>query len=148
MQSNTRNVEGNERNERKIAIGIDLGTTNSCVGFWNQDRVDIIPNDEGKRTTPSIVSFGEHERYIGNAAQRQRVMNSANTVYEVKRLIGRNFEDPIVQSDIQQWPFNVIELGDNKPCVQVNFKGEDHVFQPEQISAMILNKMRDEMKSV
>lgn len=134
--------ETQESTDRKIAIGIDLGTTNSCVGFWNQDRVDIIPNDEGKRTTPSVVSFGKHERYVGNAAQRQRIMNAENTVYEVKRLIGRNYEDEIVQNDIQQWPFHVIELGDNKPCVQVKFKGEDHVFQPEQISSMILGKMK------
>lgn len=131
-----------DRTDRKIAIGIDLGTTNSCVGFWNQDRVDIIANEEGKRTTPSVVAFGEQERYIGEAAQRQIVMNSSNTIYEVKRLIGRSFDDPIVQKDMQQWPFHVIELGDNKPCVQVTFKGEDHVFQPEQISAMILSKMK------
>lgn len=129
-------------NTKKIAIGIDLGTTNSCVGYWNVNTVDIIPNDEGKRTTPSMVSFTDHERYVGNAAQRQQILNSANTVYEVKRLIGRNFNDPIVQNDIRQWPFNVIDLDDNKPHIQVSYKGEDRIFRPEEISAMILTKMR------
>lgn len=128
--------------KRKIAIGIDLGTTNSCVGYWNNTSVEIIANDEGKRTTPSVVSFGKNERYVGDAAQRQRISNGENTIYEVKRLIGRDFSDPLVQKDIKNWPFNVIEMGDDKPQVQVTFKGEDRVFRPEEISSMILAKMK------
>jgi heat shock protein 1/8 len=128
--------------KQNIAIGIDLGTTNSCVGYWNNTAVEIIPNDEGKRTTPSVVSFNEHERSVGDAAQRQRIMNGENTIYEIKRLIGRDFDDELVQKDISNWPFNVIEMGDNKPYVQVKFKDEDRIFRPEEISAMILTKMK------
>lgn len=131
-------------NTIKLAIGIDLGTTNSCVGVWNHSTktVDIIENEEGMKTTPSVVAFDDKERYIGNSAVRQHIRNPKNTIYEVKRLIGRNFSDKVVQSDMAQWSYEVIELGDDKPQVHVTFKKEDKILQPEQISAMILEKMR------
>jgi len=142
MTERTERTERTEKTERKVAIGIDLGTTYSCVGYWNGTAVEIISNDEGKRTTPSVVSFGLHERSVGDAAQRQRISNGENTIYEVKRLIGRAFSDPLVQKDIKNWPFNVIEMGDDKPYVQVSHKGEDRIFRPEEISSMILAKMK------
>ncbi|KAI9997763.1 hypothetical protein PInf_001694 [Phytophthora infestans] len=125
------------------SVGIDLGTTYSCVGVWQNDRVEIIANDQGNRTTPSYVAFTDTERLIGDAAKNQVAMNAHNTVFDVKRLIGRKFTDPEVQSDIKHWPFNVIRGAESKPQVVVQFKGEKKTFQPEEISSMVLIKMRE-----
>ena len=124
-------------------IGIDLGTTYSCVGVWKDGKVDIIANEQGNRTTPSYVSFSESERLIGNAAKNQASLNPSNTVYDAKRLIGRKFSDPLVQSDIKLWSFNVSSDDNNKCFIEVTFKGEKKRFRPEEISSMVLTKMRD-----
>ena len=126
----------------EIAIGIDLGTCYSAVGVWQNDRVEIIANDQGNRTTPSCVAFNETERLIGDSAKNQIVMNPENTVFDAKRLIGRRFDDPVVQSDMKHWPFKVISK-DNKPYIQVQYKNEEKIFSPEEISAMVLTKMKE-----
>ena len=125
------------------AIGIDLGTTYSCVGVWQNERVEIIANDQGNRTTPSYISFTDTERLIGDAAKNQSSMNPINTIFDAKRLIGRKFKDPTVQNDIKQWPFKVIEKEDGKPFIQVTYKDEVKEFRPEELSAMILVKMKE-----
>ena len=107
------------------AIGIDLGTTYSCVGVYINDRVEIIANDQGNRTTPSYVSFNEKERLIGDAAKNQVAMNVQNTVFDAKRLIGRKFADSAVQSDIKHFPYTVISGENDKPMIQVNYKGRE-----------------------
>lgn len=124
------------------AIGIDLGTTYSCVAHFSNDSVEIIANDQGNRTTPSYVAFTDTERLIGDAAKNQAGMNPANTVFDAKRLIGRKFDDPEVLEDSKHYPFKIIERG-GKPSIQVEFKGETKLFTPEEISSMILGKMRD-----
>jgi len=124
-------------------IGIDLGTTYSCVGIWQNDRVEIIANDMGNRTTPSYVGFTDSERLIGDAAKNQVAMNPRNTVFDAKRLIGRKFYDNVVQADMKHWPFKVICKEQDKPFIEVEFKGETKVFSPEEISAMVLVKMRE-----
>ncbi|KAH8817566.1 heat shock cognate 70 [Flagelloscypha sp. PMI_526] len=128
------------------AIGIDLGTTYSCVGVWQNDRVEIIANDQGNRTTPSYVSFSDSERLIGDAAKNQVAMNPINTVFDAKRLIGRKFDDAEVQSDIKHFPFKVINKG-TKPYVRVEYRGEDKEFSPEEISSMVLTKMKETAES-
>lgn len=125
------------------AIGIDLGTTYSCVGVWENNQVTIIANDQGNRTTPSYVAFNEHERLIGDAAKNQVASNPSNTVFDAKRLIGRKYNDPIVQQDIKHWPFKVEEGANGKPMIVVKFKGEIKKFHPEEISAMVLTKMKE-----
>jgi len=125
------------------AIGIDLGTTYSCVGVWKDDRVEIIANDQGNRTTPSYVAFTDTERLIGDAAKNQVAMNPSNTVFDAKRLIGRKFSDPVVQSDMKHWPFKVISKEGDKPFIQVEYKGETKEFAPEEISSMVLTKMKE-----
>lgn len=125
------------------AIGIDLGTTYSCVGVWQNDRVEIIANDQGNRTTPSYVAFTDTERLIGDAAKNQVAMNPANTVFDAKRLIGRRFSDPSVQSDMKLWPFKVIPGPGDKPMIVVHFKGEEKQFSAEEISSMVLTKMKE-----
>jgi len=124
------------------AIGIDLGTTYSCVGIFRDDRIEIIANDQGNRTTPSFVAFTDTERLIGDAAKNQVAMNPANTVFDAKRLIGRKFADAEVQADMKHFPFTVLDRG-GKPVVEVEFKGEKKQFTPEEISSMILVKMRE-----
>lgn len=124
------------------AVGIDLGTTYSCVGVWQNDRVEIIANDQGNRTTPSYVAFTDTERLIGDAAKNQVALNPANTVFDAKRLIGRRFTDKEVQADMKHWPFKVVPDG-GKPTIEVEFKGEKKRFTPEQISSMVLTKMKD-----
>ena len=123
-------------------IGIDLGTTYSCVAVWQNDRVEVIANDQGNRTTPSYVAFTDTERLVGDAAKNQVAMNPQNTVFDAKRLIGRRFNDAEVQADMKHWPFKVIDK-DGKPIIQVQYKGETKVFTPEEISAMVLTKMRE-----
>jgi L1 cell adhesion molecule like protein len=125
------------------AIGIDLGTTYSCVGWWKDNRCEIIANDQGNRTTPSYVSFTETERLIGDGAKNQAAMNPENTIFDAKRLIGRKFEDAAVQSDISHFPFNVISDKDGKPLIQAKYKSELKTFQPEEISSMVLSKMKE-----
>jgi len=124
------------------AIGIDLGTTYSCVGVWQNDHVEIIANDQGNRTMPSYVSFTEDERLIGEAAKSIVANNPKNTVFDAKRLIGNNFDDPKVQSDMKHFTYNVIDR-DNKPFIELTVKGETKVFAPEEISSMILVKMKE-----
>ena len=113
-------------------IGIDLGTTYSCVGVWRNNTVEIIANDQGSRTTPSYVAFTDTERLIGPAAKNQSVQNAVNTVFDAKRLIGKNFNDEVVQNDIKHFPYTVIPNKDGKTAIMVNYKGEDKVFQPEE----------------
>ncbi|XP_057725125.1 heat shock 70 kDa protein 5 [Arachis stenosperma] len=125
------------------AIGIDLGTTYSCVAVWQNDRVEIIANDQGNRTTPSYVAFTDTERLIGDAAKNQVAMNPQNTVFDAKRLIGRRFSDPSVQSDMRHWPFKVVSGPQDKPMIVVNYKGEQKQFAPEEISSMVLTKMKE-----
>lgn len=124
------------------AIGIDLGTTYSCVGVYLNDKVEIIANDQGNRTTPSYVAFTENERLIGDAAKNQIIKNPENTVFDAKRLIGRKFDDDVVQKDMKHWPFKVIRGADDKPMIEVTFKGKIERFHPEQISSMVLTKMK------
>lgn len=155
------------------AVGIDLGTTYSCVGIFQHGKVEIIANDQGNRTTPSYVAFTDTERLIGDAAKNQVAMNPTNTVFgengkaqktrgsetifqnntwlivlcfllssDAKRLIGRKFDDPVVQSDMKYWPFKVVN-DSSKPKVEVEYKGEIKTFYPEEVSSMILTKMKE-----
>ena len=123
-------------------IGIDLGTTYSCVGVMKNGNVEIIANDQGNRTTPSYVAFTETERLIGEAAKNQAAMNPNNTIFDAKRLIGRQFTDVTVQSDMKHWPFKIVdEL--SKPMIQVEFQGQPKKFSAEEISSMVLIKMKN-----
>jgi len=127
---------------KKAAIGIDLGTTYSCVGVFQHGKVEIIANDQGNRTTPSYVAFTDTERLIGDAAKNQVAMNPSNTIFDAKRLIGRKFDDSTVQADMKHWPFKIVNNG-GKPKLQVDYKNEEKQFTPEEISAMILIKMKE-----
>merc|ERR1711871_1223924 len=133
-----------EKKEEKVGtvIGIDLGTTYSCVGVYKNGRVEIIPNDQGNRITPSYVAFDGDERFIGDAAKNQAAINPTNTVFDVKRLIGRSFKDETVQKDKKLLPYEIIDKG-GKPNVQVEVKEEKKTYSPEEISAMILGKMKE-----
>lgn len=133
--------------KKSSVIGIDLGTTFSCVAVWQRDGVQIIVNSEGKRTTPSYVAFTESERLIGDAAKNQAARNPSNTVYDAKRLIGRKFKDPTVQDDMKHWPFKVVEGADGKPMIEVSVQGNQKRLHPEEISAMVLQKMKDAAES-
>ncbi|KAM3728100.1 Heat shockprotein [Dirofilaria immitis] len=135
----------NEKDEKfGTIIGIDLGTTYSCVGVYKNGRVEIIANEQGNRITPSYVAFtGDGgERLIGDAAKNQLTTNPENTVFDVKRLIGREYKDSTVQQDIKHWPFNVLDKG-NKPMVRVAVGKSEKTFAPEEISAMVLGKMKE-----
>ncbi|KAI4364942.1 hypothetical protein MLD38_020973 [Melastoma candidum] len=124
-------------------IGIDLGTTYSCVGVYKNGHVEIIANDQGNRITPSWVAFTDSERLIGEAAKNQAAVNPERTVFDVKRLIGRKFEDKEVQRDMKLVPYKIVNK-DGKPYIQVKIKdGETKVFSPEEISAMVLTKMKE-----
>ncbi|KAH9623723.1 hypothetical protein KSS87_006305 [Heliosperma pusillum] len=127
-------------------IGIDLGTTNSCVAIWQNNRVEIITNDHGNRTTPSCIAFTELERLIGEAAVNQATRNYENTIFDAKRLIGRRFSDTNIQEDMKLWPFTVVDdigsSNDDKPIIVANYKGEEKKFTPEELLSMILSKMK------
>jgi len=133
--------------EQKVAVGIDLGTTYSCVAVWQNERVEIIANDQGTRTTPSYVAFNEQGRLVGDAAKNQIAINPLNTVYDAKRLIGRTFDDEAVKEDLAHLPFKVTGGADGKPRIHVTYKGDAKQFLPEEISAMVLSKMRDVAKA-
>ncbi|KAK2747438.1 heat shock protein ssb1 [Colletotrichum kahawae] len=124
------------------AIGIDLGTTYSCVATYEGTNVEIIANEQGSFTTPSFVSFTDKERLIGEAAKNQAAMNPINTVFDVKRLIGRRFDDPTVKKDMESWPFKVVD-DNGSPKVSVDYLGEVKTFSPQEISSMVLLKMKE-----
>ena len=130
-------------NKKKLAVGIDLGTTYRAVGVWQNGKIEIIANDQGNRTTPSYVAFTDTERLIGESAKNQSVINSANTVFDAKRLIGRKINDSKVQQDIKHWPFVVKGDDNDKPVIEVTYKDEIKTYHPEEISSMILSKMKD-----
>eukprot|EP00960_Hanusia_phi_P055497 762983-Hanusia_phi.AAC.2 len=123
------------------AIGIDLGTTYSCVGIWQQERSEIIANDHGNRITPSWVAFTDSERLFGDAAMNQAARNPHNTIFDAKRLIGRKMDDPSLQNDMMYFPFKVVPK-DGKPHIQAEYKGQTKTFSPEEISSMVLTKMK------
>ena len=125
-----------------ICVGIDLGTTYSAVGVFQNGRVEIIANEQGNRTTPSIVAFNETERLIGDAAKNQANSNPTNTIYEAKRFIGRTFDDDELQKNISNWSYKVIRSENGKPAFEVSYKDEVKQFSPEEISAMVLTKMK------
>merc|ERR1719482_876935 len=137
-------VNAEDKKDEKVGtvIGIDLGTTYSCVGVYKNGRVEIIPNDQGNRITPSYVAFDGDERFIGDSAKNQAAINPTNTVFDVKRLIGRKFNEDTVQKDIKLLPFD-IKSKDGKPYVEVDVKGTRKMYSPEEISAMILTKMKE-----
>jgi len=127
---------------KKTAMGVDLGTTYSCVGVFQHGKVEIIANDQGNRTTPSYVAFTDTERLIGDPAKNQVAINPTNTIFDAKRLIGRKFSDATVQADMKHWPFTVIDAG-SLPKLQVEYKNEEKMFTPEEISSMVLTKMKE-----
>jgi heat shock 70kDa protein 1/2/6/8 len=135
-------TKANKMAAKAPAVGIDLGTTYSCVGVFQHGKVEIIANDQGNRTTPSYVAFTDTERLIGDAAKNQVAMNPTNTIFDAKRLIGRKFDDPAVQSDMKHWPFEVISA-EGKPKIQVIYKDEKKNFFPEEVSSMVLTKMKE-----
>lgn len=129
-------------------IGIDLGTTNSCVSIMEGKQSKVIENAEGNRTTPSVVAFTKHgERLVGLPAKRQGVVNASQTVFAFKRLIGRKFTDKEVQSDIKHWPFKVVPKPDGRPAVSVEVDGKTQTLSAEELSSMVLTKMRQTAES-
>ena len=125
------------------AIGIDLGTTNSCVGVVRNGRVEIIANDMGPRTTPSVVAFTDAERLVGDAAKEQISWNAKNTIFDAKWLIGRNFSDPSVQKKIEHWTFNVVEdSSSGSPQFEVQHLNKSKTFTPEEISSLVLKNIK------
>jgi L1 cell adhesion molecule like protein len=130
-----------------VAIGIDLGTTFSAVAVYRNNRVEVIPNAQGNRTTPSYVAFTETERLTGDAAKNQATVNPENTIYDAKRLIGRKFNEDVVKNDIKHWPFEVVGDPNGKPVIKVDYQGEKKTFNPEQISAMVLQQLKSEAEA-
>ncbi|KAK3682623.1 heat shock protein 70 family [Podospora appendiculata] len=135
-------VKADDVQDYGTVIGIDLGTTYSCVGVMQKGKVEILVNDQGNRITPSYVAFTEDERLVGDAAKNQAAANPTNTIFDIKRLIGRKFSEKDVQSDIKHFPFKVVAK-DEKPIVKVDVNGAEKAFSPEEISAMILGKMKE-----
>ncbi|XP_047005093.1 heat shock protein 70 B2-like [Schistocerca americana] len=131
---------------RAPPVGIDLGTTFSCVGVFQAGKVEIIANEQGSRTTPSYIAFTETERLLGEAAKNQAAMNPTNTIFDTKRMVGRRFDDAVLQADRKLWPFAVVDEG-GRPLVQVMYRGETKRFSPEELSGMLLGKMRDTAES-
>jgi heat shock protein 1/8 len=127
----------------KICVGCDLGTTYSAVAIWQNQKVEVLPNSQGNRTTPSYVAFTDEERLVGDSAKNQSSMNPINTIYDAKRLIGRKFSDPIVQEDMKSWPFKVVDDGSDRPQIVVEYKNETKKFYAEEISAMVLTHMKE-----
>lgn len=136
-------MSSNGPNKLGVCIGIDLGTTYSAVGVWQHGQVEIIANDLGYRTSPSYVAFTESERLIGEAAKSQTAMNPENTIFDAKRLIGRKFNDPVVQKDMKTLPFRIVEGTQERPQVVVDYMGEEKRYYPEEISSMVLAKMKE-----
>jgi L1 cell adhesion molecule like protein len=136
------NTENSKSSKSSVSVGIDLGTTFSCVGIYRGGRVEIIANDQGNRTTPSFVSFTSEERLIGDAAKSMASSNPKNTVYDAKRLIGRNYNDKHMQEEMKHFSYDVVDKN-NKPVIQVEYKNETKQFTPEEISSMILYKMKE-----
>jgi L1 cell adhesion molecule like protein len=127
---------------RGPVIGIDLGTTYSCVGVWQNDRVEIIASESGARTVPSMVSFTDTERLIGDAAKSAASVFPRSTVFDAKRMIGREFKDPVLQADMKHFPFGVVDDGKGRPLIVLETKDGEKRFTPEEISAMVLQKMK------
>jgi L1 cell adhesion molecule like protein len=127
----------------RVAVGLDLGTCQSCVAVYQNERVEIIANEQGNRTTPSVVSFSETERLVGDGAKNQASMNPANTLYDVKRLMGKRFNDADVQEAIKHLSYKVLDDGNNRPQIVVEYQGEEKKLYPEEVSAMVIGKMRD-----
>lgn len=125
-----------------VVIGIDLATCMSMVAVWKDGNVEIIASDSGNRTVPSFVSFTDEERIVGEAAKSMSATNPKNTVFDAKRLIGRTFDDPAIQKDLANWPFAVVNDGNNRPQICVDFKGEPKKYYAEEISAMVLQKLK------
>ena len=135
-------------NTEDIAAGFDIGTTTSCAAIWINDRVEIIPDTQtGSRIIPSYVSFNENEKLVGDAAKNQSTMNPKNTIYDTKRLIGRKYTDDVVQQDIKLWSFNVSGDNNNKPLINVKYKNEEKTFHPEEISAMVIQRLKETTES-
>ena len=135
-------------NNEDIAAGFDIGTTTSCAAIWINDRVEIIPDTQtGSRIIPSYVSFNDNEKLVGDAAKNQSTMNPKNTIYDTKRLIGRKYTDEVVQHDIKLWSFNVSGDNNNKPLINVKYKNEDKTFHPEEISAMVIQRLKETTES-
>lgn len=132
--------------KKEIFVGIDLGTTYSCIGIRRNNKVEIITNERGNRTTPSYVSFDENERFVGEAAKENLVSNMSNTLFDIKRLVGRKFNDPTVQDDLPHFPFKVVEGKSGNAEVEVEYMGEAKIFQAEEISAMILQKLKKDVE--
>jgi heat shock protein 5 len=135
--------EGKQRDNKGPIIGIDLGTTYSCVGVYKNGRVDIIANDQGNLITPSYVAFTDsNERLVGDAAKNQATINPEKTIFDAKRLIGRKYSDKSVQADKKLMPFEIVSDGHDQPRISIHHDGKDTKFAPEEISAMVLAKMK------